>query len=170
MLPKYSFNTTFGLSEIVAGFFELSAEKGYNSIVVAEQAMNSRHGVETMTAICFKEYSSPLFMLEGYEKYAKLKLGKPIYPRDVMWFAGFLYKYWIITRDMSPQEIYKIAPIQRIYKAFPRLHTQGWEFAIEDLTEGITLNCEVFVPQVGYYGEDMNMDYIPNRGEFSEGR
>lgn len=49
-----------------------------------------------------------------------------------MWFAGYLYKYWMTTRDVSRQEVYKILPFKRLVASFDFLHTQGLEFVIEE--------------------------------------
>ena len=49
-----------------------------------------------------------------------------------MWFLGYLYKYWMKTRGVSRQQIYKILPFERYMASFEFYHTQGWDYVIED--------------------------------------
>lgn len=49
-----------------------------------------------------------------------------------MWWLGYLYKYWMMTRGTSRYEIYKILPLERFLTTFEFYHTQGWEYVIED--------------------------------------
>lgn len=47
-------------------------------------------------------------------------------------FLGYLYKYWMLTKDTSRQEIYKILPYERFMATFNFYHTQGWNYIIDD--------------------------------------
>ena len=50
----------------------------------------------------------------------------------VLWFAGYLYKYWMNTRGTSRRKIYKILPFPRLLATFEFYHTQGWDYVIDD--------------------------------------
>lgn len=64
----------------------------------------------------------------------KLKYGNEL-DDYFFYFAGYLYKYWMTTRNMKPSEVYKIMPIQRLEKMFDFYHTQDWDYIINDATE-----------------------------------
>ena len=50
----------------------------------------------------------------------------------LMWWLGYLYKYWMKTRGTSRKEIYKILPFKRFVATFGFYHTQGWDYVIDD--------------------------------------
>lgn len=50
----------------------------------------------------------------------------------IMQFAGYLYKYWMNTRNASRYRIYEVLPLERLEATFGFYHTQGWDYIIDD--------------------------------------
>lgn len=146
MVERRSFKLTNMLCMTVAGCFELSAKRGYNSENFAETVMKSEYGKSIMMSKIYKEYTCSNFMLEGYERYSNIFKGGKVEESGKMWYVGFLYKYWLSTRDLLPDVIYSIAPLPKIINNFQRLHCEGWEYAIDFLCDGKQPNCDVFIP------------------------
>ena len=114
MLPMSYINMQ---CKIVAGCFRLSGADGIDSEDFAKQMMTSDYGVMVLTDKRMVEYSCDTFMYEGVQRNLKLKHGKT-YESYVLEFAGYLYKYWISTRNEKPQKIYKMAPLSLLQGLF----------------------------------------------------
>lgn len=52
----------------------------------------------------------------------------------LMWFTGYLYKYWMTTRNLDRRQVYKILPFDKMIKAFDFYHTQDLEYVVEEAT------------------------------------
>lgn len=119
--------------EVFAGTFQLSAEYGLESFDFVRKVMTSPKLNWLFRIDECQEWCDRWYLLDVLRNQCNLKFkeGKTIDPY-VMWFAGYLYKYWMITRDVSRQEVYKILPFKRLVASFDFLHTQGWEFVIEE--------------------------------------
>ena len=64
----------------------------------------------------------------------KFKQGETL-DQYVLWFAGYLYKWWIMMYHKKPSQVYKILPIETLEERFDFYHTQGWDFIIQDATD-----------------------------------
>lgn len=50
-----------------------------------------------------------------------------------MWFAGYLYKYWMMTRGIDRRKIYRFLPFEKFLNGFAFYHTQDWDYIINDV-------------------------------------
>lgn len=53
----------------------------------------------------------------------------------VLWFTGYLYKFWINYKKLSPSRLYiviKILPFVTLKDRFGFYHTQDWSYVVED--------------------------------------
>ena len=57
------------------------------------------------------------------------------YDKEVMYWAGYLYRYWHILTKESSKEIYAQAPAKTMNTNYLMFHTMAPELAIEDLKE-----------------------------------
>ena len=57
------------------------------------------------------------------------------YDADVLWLAGYAYKYWISTREADPRYIYSLAPISLIASRYEFYHTQDVDYVINDIID-----------------------------------
>lgn len=129
MLPMSYINMQ---CKIVAGCFRLSGADGIDSEDFAKQMMTSDYGVMVLTDKRMVEYSCDTFMYEGVQRNLKLKHGKT-YESYVLEFAGYLYKYWISTRNEKPQKIYKMAPLSLVASRIVLYTLEDVDYAIDDI-------------------------------------
>lgn len=61
--------------------------------------------------------------------------GNAQYDKEVMYWAGYLYRYWHILTKESSKEIYAQAPAKTMNTNYLMFHTMAPELAIEDLQE-----------------------------------
>ena len=121
-------------AEMVGRCFQRSALLGIDSDDFAEKFMTTEYGIMVITDKRMIEYSDEGFMLEGFTREFKFKKGF-CYDEDVLWLTGYLYKYWVSTRNADPRYIYKIAPIKLIGERYEFYHTQDFDYVINDLIE-----------------------------------
>lgn len=76
--------------------------------------------------LCFLREALQLCMVD--DEYAQ-------YDKEVMYWAGYLYRYWHILTKESSKEIYAQAPAKTMNTNYLMFHTMAPELAIEDLKE-----------------------------------
>ena len=64
-----------------------------------------------------------------------LKKAGTIYDREVMYWAGYVYRYWHYYTNETSREIYQIADAKTMNDCWLGFHTLDVELAIEDLKE-----------------------------------
>lgn len=125
------------LCDIQGRLFELSADKKYNSASFVKVFMNS----ETAKALDSKynrmQWAGEEYLIEEIVSGAgdKLVENGEIYSKDVLYWIGYIYRYWhYYTNEASPK-IYKQAPVETMKRNYMIFHTMAPEIAIEDLKE-----------------------------------
>lgn len=121
-------------SRMCGRMFKWSVKRGYDSEEFCRTVMTSEWGIPVMDGRTASEWSDELFLLSGFETYCGLSLGE-CYPECVMQFIGYLYKYWVMTYKVPPPLVYKIASPIRILSQYSFLHTQGYDYIVDYLTE-----------------------------------
>ena len=69
------------------------------------------------------------------EEIGGLKKAGTAFPREVMYWAGYTYRYWCYYTAESSQDIYQTANAQTMKQCWPGFHTLDVEMAIDDLKE-----------------------------------
>ena len=57
------------------------------------------------------------------------------YDKEVMYWAGYVYRYWHYVTGESSREIYRQAPAKTMNVNYLMFHTMDPEMAVEDLKE-----------------------------------
>lgn len=78
-----------------------------------------------------QEWCDGYFLMSVFDYHEKFKVGKCA-DEYLLWWLGYLYKYWMTTRGTPRREIYKILPFKRFVATFDFYHTQGWDYVIDD--------------------------------------
>lgn len=117
---------------IVAQCFVQSAYAGYDSDDFAEKFMTTDYGVMVITDHRMIEYSDANYMFEGFQREMQFKHGRH-YRRDVLEFAGYLYKYWVSMYNVDPRVVYAKAPISLLNTRYGFYHTQDLDYIIDDI-------------------------------------
>ena len=58
-----------------------------------------------------------------------------IYSKDILYWIGYLYRYWHFYKNESSVKIYKQAPAKIMKRNYLIFHTMAPELAIDDLKE-----------------------------------
>ena len=77
-------------------------------------------------------------------QYGPSSYGSRKYHRDVMYWAGYLYRYFCYCYDVSSKQAYKLLPFKYIASSYESYHTLDISQAIERLLEskGISFSEE----------------------------
>lgn len=116
----------------LAETFILAGRNKWGSEDFAKQLFNTQWGINILNGTSIFEYVCPNYMYEGLEIHLKKNGGK-IYPDDILWYAGYLYRYLMENTTEPPSNIYEKAPIALIDKRYDFYHTQDWEYVRLDL-------------------------------------
>ena len=57
------------------------------------------------------------------------------YSSDVLYWIGYLYRYWAISRSEQSRKIYRKAPAKTMKRNYMAFHTVDPDIAIDDLIE-----------------------------------
>lgn len=63
------------------------------------------------------------------------KMERKLYHNEVLYWAGYVYRYWHFVTGESSKEIYKQAPAETMNTNYLMFHCMSVELAIEDLKE-----------------------------------
>ena len=125
------------MCDIQGRLFELSADRNLNSAAFAKAFMKSN------TAKCLdSKYNSMQWMGEEYlleeiiENARDLSAEEgQVLPRNILYWSGYLYRYWHYYMDESSAKIYKQAPVETMVRNYIIFHTMDPALAIEKLKE-----------------------------------
>lgn len=125
------------LCDIQGRLFELSAEKKYNSAAFVKAFMTS----ETAKALDSKynrmQWAGEEYLLEEVADEAGKNLSAKgeVFAKDVLYWIGYIYRYWHYYSGEDSAKIYKQAPVKTMKRNYMIFHTMDPVLAIEDLKE-----------------------------------
>ena len=61
-----------------------------------------------------------------------------VYSKEVLYWMGYIYRYWHYYTNEDSSKIYKQAPVGTMKRNYLMFHTMAPELAIEDLKEMVT--------------------------------
>ncbi len=125
------------LCDIQGRLFELSAEKKYNSAVFIKAFMTSDTAKELDSTYNRMQWAGEEYLLEEVASAAGESLAGngEIFSADVLYWIGYIYRYWHYYNGEDSAKIYKQAPVQTMKRNYMMFHTMAPELAIEDLKE-----------------------------------
>ena len=122
--------------DIQGRLFELALKNDYDCPQFIETFMNSQAAVSLDDTYDRLQWAGEEYILEELEDEAKgLKKAGTIYDREVMYWAGYVYRYWHYYTNETSREIYQIADAKTMNDCWLGFHTLDVELAIEDLKE-----------------------------------
>lgn len=125
------------LCDIQGRLLELSAEKKYNSAAFIKAFMTS----DTAKALDSKynrmQWAGEEYLLEEVAAAAgdSLTTDGEIFSNDVLYWIGYIYRYWHYYSGEDSVKIYKQAPVETMKRNYMIFHTMDPVLAIEDLKE-----------------------------------
>ena len=120
--------------------FEESADLNYDSISFIEAFMKSDIALDLDSTFNFMQWAGKEYILERMQDELKDKLKKSnniydIYNKDVLYWIGYVYRYWHYYKNETSKEIYKQAPVKTMLAVYYSYHTLSVELAIERLKD-----------------------------------
>lgn len=125
------------LCDIQGRLFELSAEKKYDSAAFIKAFMMSETAKELDSKYNRMQWAGEEYLLEEVVTAAgeTLTSGGEIFSADVLYWIGYIYRYWHYYNGEDSAKIYKQAPALTMKRNYMIFHTMDPVLAIEDLKE-----------------------------------
>ena len=125
------------LCDIQGRLFELSAEKKYNSAEFIKAFMTSDTAKELDSKYNRMQWAGEEYLLEEVVNAAgdALTTDGEIYSSDVLYWIGYIYRYWHYYSGEDSAKIFKQAPVETMKRNYMIFHTMDPVLAIEDLKE-----------------------------------
>lgn len=125
------------LCDIQGRLFELSADKKLDSAAFVKTFMASQTAKELDSKYNRMQWAGEEYLLEEIISDAGdiLTTNGEKFPKDVLYWIGYIYRYWHYYTDEDSAKIYKQAPVETMKRNYLMFHTMAPEVAIEDLKE-----------------------------------
>ncbi len=124
------------LCDIQGRLFELALKSHYDCPAFIEAFMNSRAAAALDDTYDRLQWAGEEYILEELnEEVRGLKKAGVTYTAEVMYWAGYIYRYWHYYTKESSREIYKISDAKTMNECWLGFHTLDVEMAIDDLRE-----------------------------------
>ena len=123
------------LCDIQGRLFELSAEKKYNSAAFVKAFMTSDTAKALDSEYNRMQWAGEEYLLEEIVSAAGdlLTADGEIYDTDILYWIGYIYRYWHYYSGEDSAKIYKQAPVETMKRNYMIFHTMDPVLAIEDL-------------------------------------
>ena len=143
-----------------AELFERSVDKvNTSSEVFVRRFMNSNVAREFDSgAILDDTKSIQAIFCEIEEEYGESDYGSIKYNKDVMYWCGYLYRYFSYLYELSSKQAYKYLPLKYVSSTYEAYHTLDVKQAIDRLLEakGIDLSKVALIRKGVQYLKDHN--------------
>lgn len=124
------------LCDIQGRLFELALINGYDSPAFIEAFMNSNTAASLDDIYDRLQWAGEEYILEELEdEVGGLKKAGGTYSLEVMYWAGYVYRYWHYYTGENSREIYKTADAKTMNECWLGFHTLDVEMAIDNLKE-----------------------------------
>lgn len=125
------------MCDIQGRLFELSADKEYGSANFVKIFMNSEVAKALDSTYNRMQWAGEEYLLEEIATAAGEKMEKTgeVYSKDILYWIGYLYRFWHYYTNEDSAKIYKQAPVGTMKRNYMMFHTMAPELAIENLKE-----------------------------------
>ena len=125
------------LCDIQGRLFELSADNNYGSANFVKVFMTSEVAKALDSTYNRMQWAGEEYLLEELVDVAGDKLSKEgeIFSKDILYWMGYLYRYWHYYTKEDSVKIYKQASVATMKRNYFMFHTMAPELAIGDLKE-----------------------------------
>lgn len=125
------------LCDIQGRLFELSVDKGYDSLAFVKSFMDSQVAHNLDSDYNRMQWAGEEYLLEelAYEQKENLTKTNKCLTKDELFWMGYIYRYWHYYTGEDSKKIYKQAPVETMRTNYLMFHTMAPEMAIDDLKE-----------------------------------
>ncbi len=132
------------LCDIQGRLFELALKNKYDCPAFIKTFMNSQAAAALDDVYDRLQWAGEEYILEELEDEAKgLEKAGIIYNKEVMYWIGYIYRYWHYYTNENSREIYKIADAKTMSECWLGFHTLDVEMAIDDLKDIYKQKCNI---------------------------
>lgn len=121
------------LCDIQGRLFERSAAFASENFIRC--FMNSEVAAHLDSPYCKYQWMGEEYLLDELKDEQKLSSDGEKYSTEVLYWTGYLYRYWACSRNEKSRNIYRQAPAKTMKRNYPAFHTFDPEIAIDDLIE-----------------------------------
>lgn len=125
------------LCDIQGRMFELSVDRGYDSLAFVKSFMNSRVAHNLDSKYNRMQWAGEEYLIEELADECKdtlIKTDKQL-TKDELFWMGYIYRYWHFYACEDSKKIYRQAPVEALRTNYLMFHTMAPEMAIDDLKE-----------------------------------
>lgn len=131
------------LCDIQGRLFELARKEELDCPSFIESFMNSKTAVALDDVYDRLQWAGEEYILEELNDEVRgLKKAGEKYSSEIMYWIGYVYRYWYYYTSEYSCEIYKIANAKTMSECWLGFHTFDVEMAIDDLKEIYKQRCE----------------------------
>lgn len=131
------------LCDIQGRLFELALKKGCDCPAFIKDFMGSRAAAALDDSYDRLQWAGEEYIFEELnEEIGGLKKAGITYHIEVMYWAGYIYRYWHYYTKEKSREIYRIADAKTMNECWLGFHTFDPRMAIDDLREIHQQNLE----------------------------
>lgn len=118
--------------------FRMSAKRGYASKDFIYKFMNSQVAANMDLPYDRSQWMGEEFLFDELEDECSfIKMGsEDLFNSEVLFWIGYLYRYWHYYKQYSSKHIYDIADAELLNRCWLGYHTLDLEGAIDRLIEG----------------------------------
>ena len=123
------------LCDIQGRLFELSADQKYDSRKFIRVFMNSDVSRALDSKYNRMQWAGEEYLLEEVVDNAgnKVSVGGEVFSKEVLYWIGYIYRYWHYYSGEDSKKIYKQAPVEVMKRNYMMFHTMDPVLVIEDL-------------------------------------
>lgn len=127
------------LCDIQGRLFKLSAQRGINSAEFIKVFMKSATAKALDSTYNRMQWAGEEYLLEEVIDEAGDRFEKPgeVYSEELVYWIGYIYRYWDYVTGESSKEIIKLEPVKVMKQNYERLYLMTLEEVIERLKEKI---------------------------------
>ena len=125
------------LCDIQGRLFKFSARRGINSAEFIKVFMKSAKAKALDSTYNRIQWAGEEYLLEEVIDEAGDRFEKPgeVYAEELIYWIGYIYRYWHYVAGESSKEIIKLAPVKVMRQNYERLYMITPEEVIEILNE-----------------------------------
>ena len=126
------------MCDIQGRIFELSADKKLGSPLFIKTFMTSPIAKAFDSKFNHMQWAGEEYVIEeilSLPEAESLTQNNDIYSKDILYWIGYIYRYWHYHTGEDSAKIYKQAPVSTMKRNYMLFHTMAPELAIEDLKE-----------------------------------
>lgn len=125
------------LCDIQGRLFELSADHNYGSATFIKKFMNSPVAKALDSTYNRMQWAGEEYLLEEIIATTNNEIPHTgeVFSKDILYWIGYIYRYWHYHTDEDSSKIYKQAPVDVMKRNYLMFHTMSPSLAVEDLKE-----------------------------------